>query len=169
MKLKTAPGPVADKILRKQIESIQKKKMAAQKIVSLEDFRELQKNIERLSILIVDDDEVMRNALKRVMSNEGFNVLSASDGIELSKVLEASRLDMILLDVNLPWVDGFELCRLIKAHHALKNVPIIMVSARKTQQDVESGFTAGCNDYVTKPFDVNHILEVVNKHIVRAG
>lgn len=158
-----------DKTLRKQIENIKRQKMAAKKVVSLTDFRELKKSMDSRTILVVDDDEVMRAALKRILQQEGYKVIMAEDGLELSKVLENTRLDMILLDVNLPWVDGLELTGLIKDHHALKHVPLILVSARKTKEDVERGFEAGCNDYVTKPFDVDHITGVINQLLLKSS
>lgn len=168
-KLRLIESPVADKSLRRQIESIKRQKIVSKKVVSLTDFRELRKAIQTQSILVVDDDEIMRNGLKRILESEGYKVLVASDGMELSKILENSRFDMILLDVNLPWVDGYELCRLIKSHYALKEVPLILVSARKSKEDIQKGIEAGCNDYVTKPFDIDHITSVVSKHLLRAG
>ena len=158
-----------DKTLRKQIENIKRQKMASKKVVSLTDFRELKKSIDSRTILVVDDDEVMRAALKRILEQEGYKIIMAEDGLELSKVLESTRLDMILLDVNLPWVDGLELTSLIKDHHSLKHVPLILVSARKTKEDVERGFEAGCNDYITKPFDVDHITGVINQLLLKSS
>ena len=73
---------------------------------------------------------------------------------------------MVLLDVNLPWVDGYELCKLIKSHPNFSEVPLIMVSARKAKEDVEKGFEAGANDYVTKPFDIDYMLGVINKMLL---
>ena len=70
---------------------------------------------------------------------------------------------MVLLDINLPWVDGFELCGIIKAHKSLKEVPLVLVSARNDQDDLEHGFKMGANDYVVKPFEVDHIINVINK------
>ena len=145
---------MTDKTLRRKVEAIKRKKITSKKVVSLDDFRELKAAIDTRVILVVDDDEVMRSALKRILVAEGYKVLLAEDGLELSKVLETTRLDMVLLDVNLPWVDGYELCRLIKNHHSLKDVPLILVSARKTKEDVEKGFSAGADDYVTKPFEM---------------
>jgi len=162
-------GPVCDKSLRRRIESIKRQKIVSKKVVSLNEFRDLTQDVETRSILVVDDDEVMRNALKRILEAEGFTVHLAEDGLQLSKVLESARLDMILLDVNLPWVDGLELCRLIKEHSALKSVPLILVSARKTQEDVQKGFAAGCNDYITKPFDVDHLTGVINKMFLKSS
>ena len=169
MSVKFVESPRADRFLRKQIESIKKQKLCGKKVVSLGDYRELQKTIEARTILVVDDDEIMRSALKRILEHEGYNVLLAQDGLELSKVLESTKLDMILLDVNLPWVDGYELCRLLKNHTTLSKVPLIFVSARKSKEDLEQGFKAGCNDYVTKPFDVEHMTEIVNKALLKSS
>ena len=162
-------APKADRSLRRQIESIKRQKIINKKVVSLADFRELRQRIDTRTILVVDDDEVMRSALKRILENEGYKVLMAVDGLELSKVLETTRLDLILLDVNLPWVDGYELCRLIKDHHSLKSVPLVFVSARKSTQDIQNGFAAGCNDYVTKPFDIDYMTGVINKMLLQSG
>ena len=145
-----------------QIAAIKKKKLASKKVVSLAEFRELSKNLQTKTILVVDDDEIMRNGIKRILESENYKVILAHDGLELAKILESTRLDLILLDVNLPWVDGFELCKIIKNHHALKELPIVMVSARNTEEDIDMGFSAGCNEYVTKPFDVDRICKVIN-------
>lgn len=153
----------ADKSLSRRIESIKRQKIVGKKVVSLADYRDLQRRTEIRTILVVDDDEIMRNAMKRILENDGYKVILAIDGLELSKILESSTLDLILLDVNLPWVDGYELCRLIKEHNTLRNVPLVLVSARKSQADIQAGFDAGCNDYVTKPFDIDHISGVINR------
>jgi CheY-like chemotaxis protein len=167
--MKRPQQPRADKSLRRQIESIKRNKIVNKKVVSLSDFRELRQKIDTRTILVVDDDEIMRSALKRILENEGYKVLMAVDGLELSKVLETTRLDLILLDVNLPWVDGYELCRLIKDHHSLKEVPLVLVSARKSKQDIQQGFDAGCNDYVTKPFDIDYMTGVINRMLLKSS
>ena len=154
---------MTDKTLRRQIESIKRQKIVAKKVVSLADFRNLKESIETRTILVVDDDEIMRNALKRILESSGYKVILAADGLELSKILEINRLDMVLLDVNLPWVDGYELCRLLKAHHSLAKVPLVFVSARKEEDDVQRGFDAGCNDYITMPFDVDKMTATIAK------
>lgn len=155
--------------MRKKVEQIKRQKIVSKKVVSLSDFRELKGGHEIKSILVVDDDEVMRSALKRILEGEGYNVVMAEDGLELSKILETNRLDMILLDVNLPWVDGYELCRLIKDNGNLSEVPLILVSARKSKEDIQAGFDAGCNDYVTKPFDIQYMTDVINKMLPKSS
>lgn len=154
---------MTDKSIRRKVEALKRQKIARHKVVNLADFRDLKAAIDVRTILVVDDDEIMRSALKRILEAEGYKVMTAGDGLELSKLLEVNRLDMILLDVNLPWVDGFELCRLIKAHHNLKGVPLILISGRKSKEDVELGFECGADDYITKPFDIDHILDIINE------
>lgn len=149
--------------LRKRIETIKRRKLVSQDVVNLEDFRTLNRKIESKTILVVDDDEIMRDALKRILEKEGYRVLLAEDGMELSKLLESSNFDLILLDINLPWVDGFELCRIIKSQGPLQDIPLILISARKDREDIERGFEAGCNNYISKPFDIDHMTEIVDK------
>lgn len=155
--------------IRRQVEEIKKKKITEKKVVNLADFREARQSEQSHTILVVDDEEIMRNALKRILEGEGYTVLLAADGLELSKVLETAELSLILLDVNLPWVDGYDLCRLIKQHHVLKHVPLVFVSARKSEQDIKRGFDAGCNDYVTKPFDIDFISSKVRQLLLDAS
>lgn len=169
MTRKTPLSHRADKSVRRQVESIKRQKIVGKKVVSLSDFRELRQKVDIRTILVVDDDEVMRSALKRILETEGYKVMLAVDGLELSKILETTRLDLILLDVNLPWVNGYELCRIIKDHHALREVPLILVSARKAKEDIQQGFDAGCNDYVTKPFDIDYMTGVINRMLLKSS
>ncbi len=149
--------------IRQQVEAMTRRKLASQDIVDLSDFRSMRKATYQPTVLIVDDEEMMRNALKRIMETEGYKVLLAEDALSLTKVLDVSPLDCILLDINLPWVDGLELCSLFKGHPSLSMVPLVLISGRKTKEDIERGFDAGCDDYVTKPFEVERIVDVVSK------
>jgi DNA-binding response OmpR family regulator len=157
----------SDRSIRKQVEAIQRKRLASQDVVSLSDFRSMRRDLQQPTILVVDDDELMRNAMKRILEGEDYRVLLAEDAMGLTKVLDHSPLDLILLDINLPWVDGLELCSMLKRHLSLKNVPLILVSGRKTKEDVEKGFAAGCDDYVTKPFEIEAIVGAVSKALSR--
>ena len=111
----------------------------------------------------------MRNALKRVLEGENFNVLVAEDGYALSHLLDASFLDMILLDITLPWVDGFELVQLLKSHSVLKEIPVIMVSAHKSTDDIRRAMELGANDFIGKPFDVDYLVQAIRKNLPSAG
>jgi CheY-like chemotaxis protein len=149
--------------LRKEVEDVKRKKLACQSVVDLATYRAIQKDNYKPTILAVDDDEMMRNAMKRVLENEGYKVLLAEDAMAVSRLLETVVLDLILLDINLPWVDGLELCALLKKHPVLRDVPLVLVSGRKSPEDVEKGFEAGCDDYITKPFDINNMAHIVAK------
>lgn len=160
---------MVDRSITKQIENIKRAKLCKKKIVSLEEFRLLKETVNSKTILVVDDDEVMRKALARIFEGEKYKVITASDGLELSKTLENTRLDLILLDIKLPWVDGFELCRILKSHHIMKHIPIIFISGKKSEQDIQKGFDCGCDDYITKPFDIDEITSAVNKLLLKIG
>lgn len=154
-----------DRSIRRQVEAMTRKRLASQDIVVLNDFRSLKKDHYQPSILVVDDEEIMRNALKRILESENYKVILAEDAMGLTKILDTAQFDLILLDINLPWVDGLELCSMLKGHPSLSHVPLILVSARKSKEDIEKGFAAGCNDYITKPFEVDLIIEVVSKSL----
>ena len=154
---------MADGTIRRRVEAIKRKKIASQKIVNLADYRTLKKRRESHSILVVDDDRIILSALKRILEAKGYRVLVARDGVELSRVLEISRLHMFLLDINLPWIDGYELCRLIKSHPLHRNIPLILMSALSRQSDIEKGYRCGCDDYIIKPFDMDHITQTVDE------
>ncbi|MCX6131692.1 MAG: response regulator [Proteobacteria bacterium] len=153
--------------LRRQIEAIQRRRMVQEKVVDLNDFRVLRREKLQPSILVVDDEEMIRNAMKRILENEGYKAILAEDAMALSKVLEHMHLDLILLDINLPWVNGLELCCMIKNHPNLRQVPLILISGRRTKEDVERGFEAGCDDYITKPFDIENMAHTVAKALQR--
>jgi two-component system aerobic respiration control protein ArcA len=155
--------------IRKQVENLKRKRISEHKIISLKDYREQQSRTDSFTVLVVDDEEVMRNAMKRVLEGENYNVLCALDGEELAKILEKNTIDVILLDVNLPWVDGIELCQMIKSHQVLASTPVILISGRKNTDDIQRGIAAGAADYITKPFDVDFLLDAVSKHIKLTG
>ena len=156
---------MTDKTIRKKVQEIKRQKMAQKKVISLKDFRKVKAAIEIRTILVVDDDPIIRNALKRILNAEGYKPILAEDGIELARVLETTRLDLILLDINLPWINGYELCHIVKDHHSLHAVPVILISGRKTEEDIDKGFKAGADEYVTKPFEINYILGIIQKYL----
>jgi DNA-binding response OmpR family regulator len=162
-------SPVGDRSLRRKIEEIKRQKIVGRKVVQLNDFRDLKRGQDSRTVLVVDDDEIMRNAMKRILEPHGFNVLLAEDGVEFAKILETTPLDLILLDINLPWVDGYELCRLVKENSSLRDVPLLLVSARKSDDDIRKGFEAGATDFITKPFDVDVITLAIQKALLKSS
>jgi two-component system, OmpR family, aerobic respiration control protein ArcA len=144
-----------------KIEKMAREKITKEKIVSLADYRALAKHEEPKTILIVDDDETMRQALKRIFETEGYRVVVAADGTQLSAVLEDTKLELIVMDVGLPWINGFELCKVLKENEELKKIPVVFISAKTSEIDVRRGFNAGAEDYIKKPFDVEEIKSTV--------
>lgn len=144
-----------------KIDKITKERISKEKVVSLDEFRKLKKQQEPHTILIIEDDETMRLAMKRIFESEGHAVLSAADATELSKLLEDATLDLIILDVGLPWINGFELAKLMKENKDLKSIPLIFVSGQTSDLDVRRGFDVGADDYIKKPFDVEEIKKSV--------
>ena len=144
-----------------KIEQIMKERISEQKIVSLDQFRRISHQTEPRTLLIIEDDETLRKALARIFEDEGYRVLMASDGTQLSHVLNDTPIDLIILDIGLPWINGFELAQLMKEHRDLKHLPLIFVSGRTSEVDIKKGFSVGADDYITKPFDVEKIKKTV--------
>jgi DNA-binding response OmpR family regulator len=104
-------------------------------------------------ILIVDDNETNRDILEARLTANGYEVLHAGDGEEALAAAKQHRPDLILLDVMMPKLDGFEVCRRLKADPAMSFVPIILVTAKAESNDVVEGLDAGADEYLTKPID----------------
>ena len=151
------------KILVDKIEKLTKERLLSESIVSLEEFRKLKNKKENKCILIIEDDETMRAAMKRLFEGEGYNVKTAADGTQLSTVLDDSPIDLIILDIGLPWINGYELAKLLKEHEELKEIPLIFVSGKTSELDVKRGFDVGADEYIKKPFDVEHMKKVVQQ------
>src|SRR5579871_1558057 len=93
--------------------------------------------------IIVDDDRETREMLALALQMEGFEVTQAANGLRLISTLHVDRPNVILLDVNLSWIDGFELCRAVKKNEEFKRIPVIFISARTSSADVKKGLDAG--------------------------
>lgn len=154
------------KDLVKKIERLTKERMSKSEVVGIDDLRRLKEGAkekpEPYTILIIEDDETIRGALKRVFEREGYRVLAAADGTQLSSVLDDAPVDLIVLDVGLPWINGFELAEMMKAHQDLEDIPLVFLSARTSDADVKRGFEVGASDYIKKPFDIENVKRTVN-------
>jgi PAS domain S-box-containing protein len=112
-------------------------------------------------ILVVEDDASTRDLLCAMLEIEGCGVEGAADGEAALARVEAGGVDLILLDLMLPKVNGLEVCRRVRAHHDRAYLPIIMVTAVAGEADRHTGFLAGADDYVTKPFRIDEVLDRV--------
>ena len=158
------------KKLVEKIEKLTKERISKEKVVSLKDYRNLKKKKkEKLNILIVEDNNIMREALKKIFESQGYSVFPVADVTEISRVLSDVVLDLIILDIGLPWVNGLELAKLIKQSDELKDIPLIFISGRGSEQDIKLGFQAGADDYIRKPFDVDHVCKTVRVLLKLSG
>ena len=119
----------------------------------------------RASILLVDDNTNNLGVLYRYLDDEGFTVLVSQDGERAIRLAREQKPDLILLDVMLPGMSGFEACEVMKADPATADIPVIFISALTDVQDKVRGFQAGGVDYVTKPFQQEEVLARINAHV----
>ena len=144
-----------------KIEKIAKSRMASGEVVELQNFRDLKQKTDPKVILVIEDDETMRNAMKRIFEIDGFTVKLAADGTELSVVLDESAPDLILLDIGLPWLNGFELGQMLKEHKDLKKIPLVFVSGKTSDEDIKRAFELGADDFIKKPFEIEKLKKTV--------
>ena len=112
-------------------------------------------------ILIADDERDIRTVLRTRLELEGFTVLEAADGAEAVTMAQDQVPDLIVLDIMMPQMDGVEVCNRLRASFTTRHIPVIMVTALAGRDDKLKGLVKGANDYVTKPFDMNELLQRV--------
>jgi len=109
-------------------------------------------------ILVVDDEENIRTFLAKSLESKGYQVISASDGVEGWKVLESERPDLVILDVRMPGMDGIEFLEKIRGDTEFKKIPVIMLTAESSDMSIISGLSMGADHYITKPFTISSVL-----------
>jgi len=119
------------------------------------------------TILIVDDEQDIVETLEFLVQSEGYNYISAYDGEEALKLAKCNRPDLIILDVMLPKINGYKVSRLLKFDTKYKDIPILMVTARSQEEDRVIGEETGADEYITKPFDINEIINKINTYLSR--
>jgi twitching motility two-component system response regulator PilG len=117
--------------------------------------------MDRNRILIVEDEESLLKLESILLTSKGYQVYGATDGRSALEELKRIMPDLVLLDIMLPELDGFEVCRQIKENPETCHVPVVMLSARKNRQDVERGAQVGADAYVTKPFKSAKVMEII--------
>ncbi len=118
------------------------------------------------TILLVDDSAVALMAGKMILRRSGkYNLLEAKDGEEAVEIAVAEQPDLIVMEVVMPRMTGFEACRALREQEATQKIPIILMTLRGEAENVETGYTSGCNGYVTKPVDAMELMEKVESLI----
>jgi len=121
--------------------------------------------VAKTRILIAEDEPNLREVLHMQLELAGFEVVEADDGGMAIELAQQVRPDVILLDVMMPRVDGYEALRRLRASYATRFIPIIMLTAKDTKEDVLTGFQGGANDYLTKPYDRGELLLRINNQL----
>lgn len=127
---------------------------------------EQKQNLAGKSVLLVDDNPKNIKLLTQTLKSERFNILEAVSGKEALEIANKNHPDLIVLDVMMPDMDGFETCRKLKANDATRNIPIIFITAKTEPTDIEEGFSAGCEEFITKPFKLTEVRNRIRTHLL---
>ncbi|HIZ27795.1 MAG TPA: response regulator [Candidatus Adamsella sp.] len=116
-------------------------------------------------ILIADDETDIVETLQFMLEVEGFECLTAYNGEDALNLAKREMPDLLILDVMMPKINGYKVCRLLKFDAKYKNIPILMVTARSQEEDKMIGEETGADEYITKPFEINDVVEKVKKYL----
>jgi CheY-like chemotaxis protein len=117
----------------------------------------------RKRILICDDDPVILRLLQVNLELEGYEVLSAHHGEEAVRIAAEEHPDCVILDIMMPRMDGYQAVKEIKSNDDTRDIPVVFLSAKAQQADIEKGRAYGVTDYLTKPFDPTELLEIIER------
>ncbi|MCX7794560.1 MAG: response regulator, partial [Thermodesulfovibrionales bacterium] len=113
---------------------------------------------KKRKILCVDDEPVNLRLLESILSLKGYEVLTAESGASALEKIRGNHIDLVLLDVMMPGMNGYEVCRTIKGDESLRHIPVIMITALTSKEDRIKGIEAGAEDFISKPFDSDEVL-----------
>ena len=112
-----------------------------------------------MNILIIEDDETISLSLKFYLEQENFQVMLAKDGVRINKLIEENTFDLVLLDINLPFMNGYDVFKEIKN---IKDIPVIFLTANDSETSIVNSLDMGADDYITKPFKTRELLSRIN-------
>lgn len=122
-------------------------------------------NVSMVKILIVDDEEINLQVLENHLSTAGYRVISAHNGEEALNIIEREEIDLVLLDIMMPRISGYDVCKEIRETHTHGSLPVILLTAKNIVSDLVYGFQCGANDYLTKPFHKEELLTRIKTHL----
>ncbi|MDF1643434.1 MAG: twitching motility response regulator PilG [Pseudomonadales bacterium] len=123
----------------------------------------MEKTYQDLKVMIIDDSKTIRRTAETLLSNIGCDVITATDGFEaLAKIVD-NHPDIIFVDIMMPRLDGYQTCALVKNNDEFKSTPIVMLSSKDGLFDKAKGRIVGSDDYLTKPFSKDELLEVIER------
>lgn len=116
-------------------------------------------------ILLVEDNEMNRDSLSRLLARRGYEIIFAEDGEEAVAVTRAAQPDLVLMDISLPKLDGYEATRLLRTFEATRDIPIIALTAHAMTSDREKAMAAGCTDFESKPVEFTRLLGKIQAYL----
>lgn len=121
--------------------------------------------MSKKKILIVEDDATLLRLESILLTSKGYEVKGVKDGQAALDIVATMKPNLVLLDIMLPKIDGLEVCRQIKANEATRHIPVVMLTAKKSEEDLVLGEQAGANGYMTKPFKSAKVIETIQRFI----
>jgi CheY-like chemotaxis protein len=117
------------------------------------------------TVLVVDDNDMNRDVLSRRLQREGYEVSTVENGRKALDILAVEKYDIILLDIMMPDMDGFETLKRIRSDEKLKKLPVVMLTSLNEMEDVKKCIGLGANDYVLKPYNIDDLKNRIEKHL----
>jgi twitching motility two-component system response regulator PilG len=121
-------------------------------------------DMSSLKVMIIDDSKTIRKSAETLLSKEGCEVLTAEDGFEALAIIAVNKPDVIFVDIMMPRLDGYQTCTLIKNNRQFRDTPVIMLTSKDSIFDKARGRIVGSEEYLTKPFTRDDLLQAVNRH-----
>ena len=121
-------------------------------------------SLSSLKVMIIDDSKTIRKSAETLLSKEGCEVLTAEDGFEALAVIAVNKPDIIFVDIMMPKLDGYQTCTLIKNNRQFRDTPVIMLTSKDSIFDKARGRIVGSEEYLTKPFTRDDLLQAVSRH-----
>jgi DNA-binding response OmpR family regulator len=119
-------------------------------------------------ILVVDDSPTVSSMVEGILFRHGYTVRVAGDGLVALSALRVFKPDLVLLDIRMPHIDGFQLCQVIRRFARYATLPIVMLSALSDQADIQQATLAGADDYLVKPVDEDKLVKTIERHLAKA-
>ena len=123
-------------------------------------------DISGVKVMVIDDSKTIRRTAENLLSKAGCEVITATDGFEALGIIADTRPDVIIVDIMMPRLDGYQTCALIKNNDEFKNTPVIMLSSKDGLFDRARGRIVGSEQYLTKPFTRDELLSAIRTHVV---
>lgn len=122
-----------------------------------------------IKVLVAEDDQDIRELILLTLKFNGFKTASANDGVEAVELAQEEEFDLILLDVRMPRMTGYEACRNLRQNERTRDTPVIMLSAKGQESEIKAGLEAGANEYILKPFAPDVLVQKINEIINRTA